>query len=344
MKNIMENVLPIKRQQEDIDIIEQLKKKSIDIAQLNALEDNIFSIDSILIIEDSIPVSSTLQKYLSTLGFKEIHLASTGNGGLAYYENLIKEEQKIVSIILDDSLDDILTKKMVSKLFDVYPRAIIILLSALEKSDKKIIELLNMGIYDYVQKPLNLDRLKEVIEKIKQEKNIITNKPPQQPDTKEKIISSLTNGPLSNNHISEMLKIEKNIIEKNIKELETSNIIKNVKTYNEPICNRCSSSNLVSTFSCPACNSKIFSKEPLIEHHECGNVEPAKNYVNGKCPKCNKELRILGVDYQRLENYYVCNNCNDKFSALDHKLECNSCSNRFEVNQANWTESRLYKM
>ena len=73
-----------------------------------------------------------------------------------------------------------------------------------------------------------------------------------------------------------------------------------------------------------------------------GNVEPAKNYVNGKCSKCRKELKILGVDYQRLENYYVCNNCNDKFSVLDHKLECNSCRSRFEVNQANWTESRLY--
>ncbi len=339
----MENVLPIQRQQ-DIDIVEQLKKKSIDVAQLNALEDNIFSINSILIVEDSILISSTLQKYFSTLGFKEIHLASTGNDGLVYYENLIKEEQKIVSIVLDDSLGDIQPKKMVSKLFEIYPRAIIILLSALEKSDKKIIELLNMGIYDYVQKPLNLDRLKEVIEKIKQEKNIITNKPQQQPDTKEKIVSLLTYGLLSNNHISDMLKIEKNIIEKNIRELETSSTIKNVGTYNEPICNRCSSSNLVSIFSCPACSSKIFSKEPLIEHNECGNVEPAKNYVNGKCPKCNKELKILGVDYQRLENYYVCNNCNDKFSTLDHKLECNSCSSRFEVNQANWTESRLYKI
>ncbi|MGI9565482.1 MAG: response regulator [Nitrosopumilus sp.] len=339
----MENVLPIQRQQEDIDIVEQLKKESIDIAQLNALEDNIFSIDSILIVEDSISISSTLQKYFSNLGFKEIHLASTGNDGLAYYENLIKEEQKIVSIILDDSLGDIQPKKMVSKLFEIYPRAIIILLSALDKSDKKIIELLNMGIYDYVQKPLNLDRLQEVVEKIKKEKNI-TNTPKQQSDTKEKIVSLLRCGLLSNNHISDMLKVEKNIIEKNIRELETSNAIRNVGTFNEPICNRCSSSNLVSTFSCPACSNKIFSKEPLIEHHECGNVEPAKNYVDGKCPKCNKELKILGVDYQRLENYYVCNNCNDKFSTLNHKLECNSCNSRFEVNQANWTESRLYKI
>ena len=340
----MKNILPIQRQQENTGIVDQLKKESIDIAQLNALEDNIFSIDSVLIVEDSILISSTLQKYFSNLGFKEIHLASTGNDGLAYYENLMKEEQKIVSIVLDDSLGDIQPKKMVSKLFEIYPRAIIILLSALEKSDKKIIELLNMGIYDYVQKPLHLDRLKEVIEKIKQEKNISTNKPQQKPDTTGKIISLLTYGPLSNNHISDMLKIEKNIIEKNIKELETSSTIRNVGTYNEPTCNRCSSSNLVSTFSCPSCNSKIFSREALIEHNECGNVEPAKNYVDGKCPKCNKELKILGVDYQRLENYYVCNNCNDKFSTLDHKLECNSCSSRFEINQANWIESRFYKI
>ena len=334
--------VPIQRQQEEIDSVEQLKKESIDVAQLNALEDNIFSIDSILVIENSIPISSTIQKYLHSLDFKDIHLASTGNNGLTYYESLIKEEQKIVPILLDDSLDDIQPKKMISKLFEIYPGALVILLSALEKSDKKIIELLNMGIYDYIQKPINLDRLQEVIEKIKKEKNIIDTN--QQPDIKEKIVSLLTYGLLSSNRISDMLRIEKNIIEKNIQELETANTIKNVEIYQEPICNRCSSSNLVPTFTCPACESKIFSKEPLIEHHECGNVESAKNYVDGKCPKCNKELKILGVDYQRLENYYVCSNCNDKFSTLNYKLECNSCRGKLEVDQAHWITSILYRV
>ena len=90
----MKNISPIQRKQEDVNIVEQLKKESIDIAQLNALEDNIFSIDSILIVEDSILISSTLQKYFSNLGFKEIHLAGTGNDGLAYYENFDKRRTK----------------------------------------------------------------------------------------------------------------------------------------------------------------------------------------------------------------------------------------------------------
>jgi len=332
---------PIQKQRESTGVVEQLKKESIDVAQLNILEDNIFSTDSILVVEDSVSISSTIQKYLSNLGFKEIHLATNGKDGLVYYENLLKEEQKIVSVILDDSLEDLQAKKMVSDLFEIYPRAIIILLSAVEKSDKKIVELLNMGIYDYVQKPLNFDRIEEVIKKIKKEKNITDTT--TQPDIKEKIISLLTGKLLSNNRISDMLKIKKNIVEKNIKELEALNTINNVWIFNEPICNRCSSSNLTSIFSCPACGNKTFSKETLIEHHECGNVELAKNYLDGKCPKCNKELKILGVDYQRLENYYVCNNCSDKFPALVHNLECSSCSNRFEVNSANWIESRIYK-
>ena len=332
---------PIQKQQESTGVVEQLKKESIDVAQLNVLEDNIFSTDSILVVEDSVSISSTIQKYLSNLGFKEIHLAANGKDGLAYYENLLKEEQKIVSVILDDSLEDLQAKKMVSGLFEIYPRATIILLSALEKSDKKIVELLNMGIYDYVQKPLNFDRIEEVIKKIKKEKNIADTA--AQPDVKEKIISLLTGKLLSNNCISDMLKIEKNIVKKNIQELEALNIIKNVGMSNEPICNRCSSSDLTSIFSCPACGNKTFSKKTLIEHHECGNVELAKNYLDGKCPKCNKELKILGVDYQRLENYYVCNNCGDKFPTLIHNLECTSCNNRFEVNHANWIESRIYK-
>ena len=332
---------PIQKQQESAGVVEQLKKESIDVAQLNLLEENIFSTDSILVVEDSVSISSTIQKYLSNLGFNEIHLATNGKDGLAYYENLLKEEQKIVSVILDDSLEDLQAKKMVSDLFEIYPRAIIILLSAVEKSDKKIVELLNMGIYDYVQKPLNFDRIEEVIKKIKKEKNITDTT--TQPDVKEKIISLLTGKLLSNNRISDMLKIKKNIVEKNIKELEALNTINNVWIFNEPICNRCSSSNLTSIFSCPACGNKTFSKKTLIEHHECGNVELAKNYLDGKCPKCNKELKILGVDYQRLENYYVCNNCGDKFPTLIHNLECTSCNNRFEVNHANWIESRIYK-
>ncbi len=67
---------------------------------------------------------------------------------------------------------------------------------------------------------------------------------------------------------------------------------------------------------CPNCGSGNLIRGQLIEHFSCGNVGMEQDYKNDHkylCPKCNKELRLLGTDYRNIGVRYRCLNCNEIF-------------------------------
>ncbi|MDE1727671.1 MAG: hypothetical protein KGI02_00120 [Thaumarchaeota archaeon] len=59
-----------------------------------------------------------------------------------------------------------------------------------------------------------------------------------------------------------------------------------------------------------------------MEHFKCGNVSVENSYKENKYPKCHKEIKILGVDYKTMDNYYICNDCEDKFSDPSQDFFC----------------------
>lgn len=81
---------------------------------------------------------------------------------------------------------------------------------------------------------------------------------------------------------------------------------------------------LHSTISCPSCNSLATSlilkcgecdspqlvKGEAIEHYSCGGIDLRVNFEKegGKlvCPKCEKEVKLIGVDYRKVGAIYVC--------------------------------------
>ncbi|MCG8607210.1 hypothetical protein MJD09_19775, partial [bacterium] len=99
------------------------------------------------------------------------------------------------------------------------------------------------------------------------------------------------------------------------------------------VCPRCSHSQINFRELCPTCRSLNISEESTIHHFRCAHVGRETEYRRGfkfNCPKCSRELRHIGVDYDKPAEVMWCNDCNHNFS--DPLLSCfclvcgNSCS------------------
>lgn len=74
---------------------------------------------------------------------------------------------------------------------------------------------------------------------------------------------------------------------------------------------------LVPVERCPSCGCGSLTRGQLVEHFSCGNVGMEQDYskTNQKyiCPKCQKELKLLGNDYRNVGVRYKCGECSELF-------------------------------
>ena len=62
---------------------------------------------------------------------------------------------------------------------------------------------------------------------------------------------------------------------------------------------------------CPKCKIKKLFSEYSIHHFVCGYVGPESDFFQDKkliCTKCNRELRHIGVDYDKASIITECKN------------------------------------
>ena len=98
------------------------------------------------------------------------------------------------------------------------------------------------------------------------------------------------------------------------------------------LCPNCSSGHLSYREVCPKCGSSNSQTEDIIHHFPCGYVGPLRDFTNEiddqlDCPKCNKRLRHIGVDYDKPSVLHECKNCSHKFQDFNVKAKCLSCHN-----------------
>jgi CheY-like chemotaxis protein len=76
---------------------------------------------------------------------------------------------------------------------------------------------------------------------------------------------------------------------------------------------------------CPDCDSSMLSQGKIIEHFACGHVGIESEFLSGLkhiCPKCKKELKLIGTDYRSPGMRYVCHTCHGIFPAPKIKCRC----------------------
>lgn len=104
-------------------------------------------------------------------------------------------------------------------------------------------------------------------------------------------------------------------------------------------CSDCGAEGMAYTTACPACESPHTVETELLEHADCGCVEPraafetAGNYGEYVCPGCEQALPSFDID-TRNHRRYVCRECGERAEDPAHRLRCRACSRVSEPSRA----------
>lgn len=99
---------------------------------------------------------------------------------------------------------------------------------------------------------------------------------------------------------------------------------------------------------CPVCNSLDIIREEMIEHLECGHTRPVKDFITEEgdyvCPKCNRELRAIGVDYSRMGEVYRCPECNEISDSPEEIFRCLKCGEIYQKDEVDFEKVNMYTL
>lgn len=93
-------------------------------------------------------------------------------------------------------------------------------------------------------------------------------------------------------------------------------------------CRTCHSRRLSAREECPSCRSADLRETSLIHHFHCAIVLPEERFRHGMslvCPKCHRQLRNYGKDYDRPGQAYGCNTCDTTSSEPEVGFLCLDC-------------------
>lgn len=128
----------------------------------------------ILIIDDEVTIGQLLSKFLSRNGF-EVETATSGLGGLDYLS-----KQPFDLVLCDFRLKDTDGREILKEIKANYPETGVIIITAY--SDIRLaVELIKLGAYDYISKPLYPNEILNTINKALETREAIRTHTPTQP-------------------------------------------------------------------------------------------------------------------------------------------------------------------
>jgi response regulator of citrate/malate metabolism len=311
--------------------------------------------NTVLIVEDSPAIGMLLKSYLEKLGYSSIHTCATGQSALTTFSELIGQNLPPI-VLLDYMLPDMDARSILTQMLELKPDVRVILETATDKEDDGIKDLIRLGVYQYLEKPIRFESLKDVVETIEKEQSFFMKESEQVKLLKkaeEKAESKVTEhidfilnstNQISLNKITNILGFSDDLITKYLQKLETDGKISQLGEKKEIACNQCDSVKTSQIFYCPNCKSSNFKLGKLIEHYDCGNISEESTYHDDTCPNCKKEIKALGVDYRVMQNHYICNSCDEFFPEISTEYLCLNCENKFKLEEARWKSSVNYKI
>ncbi len=294
----------------------------------------------VLIIDDSEAILLLIEEFLKKMGYHEIRKARNGNDGIEQFKEIVKNSDEVPVVLLDYNLPDMNAFSVFSQLIKLKPTTKVIIETAMEKESTSIKQLIASGASNYLQKPIRYEHLKEILGVLEEEQTLESKSVESHEDV-EKVLKSFTQASLE--RIAQLTNTDKDLVMSLLEKLVSDGKAIKIDDIKEVSCPSCGHVRLGQSFHCPACNNSHFKQGKLIEHYDCGNVSLADSYENDTCPKCRKKIKVLGVDYRVMENYYICNDCNERFSELPFEFFCFKCNNKFKLEKASWKTSPGYK-
>lgn len=101
------------------------------------------------------------------------------------------------------------------------------------------------------------------------------------------------------------------------------------------LCPKCSSHHLNVREICPGCRRAHLATEVLLHHFRCGYVGRQSEFASSAagegariCPKCNRALRHLGTEYDRMGRTQLCRECGLVSETPPVEALCLACGTR----------------
>ena len=117
----------------------------------------------IVIIDDSKAITMKLKNYVEKLGYDEIHVFENGKDGLKGCKKLFSDDKEPV-ILLDMGLPDLDGDEVATKLLKDKVNLQIVVITADEKTTKRVNKTISTGVAAFIQKPFTIDELKKAID------------------------------------------------------------------------------------------------------------------------------------------------------------------------------------
>lgn len=117
-------------------------------------------------------------------------------------------------------------------------------------------------------------------------------------------------------------------------------------------CPNCGSFKIRVRYRCPYCSSFSIQKSNFIECFLCGTID-TEEYFSGVyygepdkyyCPKCEKELKGLSLDYRKILAQNRCENCKKIFTEVNVAVQCTECNHTVKLALAKLVEAPIYTL
>jgi len=112
------------------------------------------------------------------------------------------------------------------------------------------------------------------------------------------------------------------------------------------VCYECQGSFLNFSECCTKCNSLDLKSEELVHHFRCAYVGPQSDFIKDQklvCPKCDHQLKHIGIDYDKPSEIHTCKSCNHSSQETKMKAKCVDCCKENELDQLTTFEISAYK-
>lgn len=126
----------------------------------------------IVVIEDSAAISLKLKGYSEKLGYVSIDAFENGKSGITFCKSLFEKNIHPI-ILLDMGLPDINGDKVAKQLLEMKPDLQIIVITADEKSSKRVNDTISAGVTAFIQKPFTIDEVKSALDLAENEYSLL---------------------------------------------------------------------------------------------------------------------------------------------------------------------------
>ena len=127
--------------------------------------------------------------------------------------------------------------------------------------------------------------------------------------------------------------------------LHSQNLLTSHFFKNAHFCRQCDCAFLIFEEICPHCSANDLHLDELVHHFKCaytGELASFKQDDNLVCPKCDRTLRHIGVDYDKPSTIYRCNHCAHTFQEPEVTSTCYNCGHTTQPENQTLRSIRSY--